>query len=169
MFGSSQRKNKVDPTPGSDVVLPLNERVTRAREALSVAETGYQAMIALSEADLPTLRAIELTYFHQPGPAANLRVRIADAHEQFRAAWKTQMLNTDKVTAAHVTSWAAETLRECLPGLTEFREDWGGQYQIAHVVDEGDPCDAAVYEVRTAQGFGLSRFRVCVSVTTAAG
>lgn len=146
----------------------LDERVTRARQALAGAKTEEAAMIALSDADLATLRVVEADYFHHPGPAGSLRARIARAHAHLARHWKQQMLSTVQATPELVAGWATETLVECLPGLTDFRADWGGQYRISQLstVDE-QPGGGALFEVTTAQGLDPRRFRVRVAVDEA--
>ena len=65
---------------------PLAQRVAQTRDALGAARTERQALIALSEADTDTLRAIEVEYFALPGPLETLRDRVAAAHARFVAA-----------------------------------------------------------------------------------
>src|SRR5438034_8454704 len=118
----------------NDPEFPSDERVTRTRDALAKAKTESQAMIALSDADTATLREIEAEYFFHPGSAEDLRERIVAAHLQYISMMGAQALHTKLVTSDVVAGWAAGVLSEWLPGYTDFRAEWGGQYRIRQLL-----------------------------------
>ncbi len=160
MFDSRRRTRKAPADLGPATETTLVDRVTRTRALLADAKTELDAMIALSEADIATLRELEAVYFHHPGLAATLRERIAGAHAEFARTWKSQALTTAQVTPDLFRRWAADTLSEWMPGHTDFREEEGGQYQITYL-------GAGRFTVKTAQGFGGKTFQVRIDVTEA--
>lgn len=139
---------------------PTIARLTQVRGLLSKATTVTDAMIALSGADLVTLRLLEADYFHHPGPASALRDRIARAHADYVREFESQRNNTGQVTPQVVARWAGDTLAEWMRGYTDFDPDLGGQYRIA----VQDHCaSTVVIDVETSMGFDRRRFRLTVA------
>lgn len=144
----------------------LDERVAAVRAELAGADNRALTWLALSGADRETLRVIEAEYFHRPGPAGTLSHRITDAHLMAVARLGSCAGSTAAVTTDIVACWAAETLTDCLPGMTDFHTERGGQFTITlHEPEEGQTCPALVFTVLTILGLDPRRFQVFVSVS----
>lgn len=76
------------------------------------------------------------------------------------------MSDVNAVTNAAVLDWARDTLAEWLPGYTDYREQWGGQYRIRLLPTNADPdSDHVVIEIATCAGSEHRRhFRVTLTV-----
>ncbi len=140
--------------PG-EILRPTRTRLTNARTRLAKATNLNEAMVALSEADLGTLREMESDFYHHPGPTGSLRQRIAKAHMRVVRQWKGRLRDTGNVTTALVTEWVRATLAEWLPGYTDLTD--AGQFRIRFLDDN-------VIEVVTVQGLAPRQFRIAVSV-----
>lgn len=139
--------------------------VVAVRRQLAGARTIEHAMLALSFADLATLREIERGYHSGPPvPAAEVREWIARTHADLVVSARkgAAVLNTQKVSAAHLLGWALDTLTEWLPGITDWHDEAGGQYRITQLEDHSEL--GLVFEVSTLERHDPRRFRVTVAV-----
>lgn len=146
----------------------LDERVAAARARLVGANTRAATWLAISGADRETLRVLEAEYYHQPGPIATILDRIVEGHLIAVARLGGGVTSTEAVTPEIVAAWAMDTLTDCLPGMTDFHMQRGGQFNIALTgPEEGQTCSALVFTVTTLLSLDPRRFRVSVSVTEA--
>jgi hypothetical protein len=140
----------------------LQRRVARARRRLSTAFTVDAALTALSWEELDALREIESAYVSNPGPAATIRERIAEAHVRWtrlKAVSTTQAITTDTVGW-----WAQDILDLFLAGLTDGEPETGNQYRIELLRPASAEDVGSLFEVSTVLKADPRQFRVTVVV-----
>lgn len=143
----------------------LDERLAVVREKLVRADTRALTWLAVSGADREVLRVLEAEYYHRPGPMGTIIDRIITGHLNAVAVLGRAGVSTGHVRPDDVACWAAETLTDYLPGMTDFHLERGGQFCVSLDDAEEDGCRERVFTVSTVLGLDPRRFRVSVSVT----
>jgi hypothetical protein len=142
----------------------LEERVAAVRRRLATAFDVDAAMVALSGADLVTLRLLEPEYVFAPLPVAKLREGIARAH--VRAVRGKVLMSTRVVTPGVVWRWAHDVLEGWLPGFTDHEPGLGGQFRLRLLRQQRDERGLLV-QVSTIHDHDPRVFRVGVEVEVA--
>ncbi len=141
------------------------ERLARLKRRLATAFDIDAAMLALSGADMVTLRELEMQF--TGGRMRNmteeeLRCWLAGQHVA-RKRGKV-LMSTRMVTSATVQRWALDVLQIWLPGYTDFDDLLGGQFKVRYMGPVGRSGKADRFEVSTIEGRDPRSFRRTVAV-----
>jgi hypothetical protein len=141
------------------------ERLARLKRRLATAFHIDAAMVALSGADLVTLRELEMHFTGGRMRAMSeeeLRCWLAGQHVA-RKRGKV-LMSTGMVTSATVQRWALDTLQIWLPGYTDFDEELGAQFKVKWLGPHGRSGKVDRFEVSTMEGRDPRAFRLTVAV-----
>lgn len=137
-------------------------RLAEALRRLAGAGDMDTAMRALSLLDMTGLRDVEYAFSNRhPKRLSEEDLRLFLAEQHVARIRGEPMTGTEVVTAQVFARFALDTLREWLPGYTDYDEALGGQFHISYL---GRDILGEKYRVETAEKRFGREFRLAVAV-----